>query len=179
MRKNWPALLLLLGTLGAAAQGLHPSPPVAAPVLALPDLDGRAHRLADYRGEVVLVNFWASWCGPCREEMPSLEKLRRSLRGEAFAVIAVNVGERAEAVRRFAQRAQIGSLLLLDHGGRTARAWGVRALPSSYVVGPLGRVRYRHVGALDWSAPEIRRSITGLMRKLPLLQAAWCASRCG
>ena len=179
MRKKWLALLLLFGVLGASAQGLRPSPPVAAPVLALPGVDGRVHRLADYRGKVVLVNFWASWCGPCRAEIPSMEKLRRSLSGEPFAILAVNEGEGAGTVRRFTDAAQLGSVVLLDRDGAAARAWGARALPSSFIVGPDGKIRYSHVGALDWSAPEVRRSITGLMRKLPSLQTAWCPSLSG
>lgn len=179
MRKKWPALLLFLGAIGAAAQGLQPTPPVSAPVLALPGLDGRVHRLANYRGKVVLVNFWASWCGPCREELPSMERLRRSLRGEPFEVLAVDVGERAQAVRHFAERAQLGAVLLLDRDGGAARAWGARALPSSFVVGPDGRIRYSHVGAFDWMAPGVRGSITGLIRKLPSLQTARCSSHCG
>jgi len=179
MRKNWPVLLLLLGTLGAAAQGLLPSPPVTAPALALRGVDGRVHHLADYRGKAVLVNFWASWCGPCREEIPSMERLRRSLRGDAFAVLAVNVGESAQTVRHFAEEAQLGSVLLLDRDGGAARAWGARALPSSFIVGPDGKIRYSHVGALDWSAPGVRSSIIGLMRRLPSLQAAWCPSHRG
>jgi len=179
MRKKWLALLLLFGALGASAQGLRPSPPVAPPALALPGVDGRVHRLADYRGKVVLVNFWASWCGPCREEMPSIERLRRSLRGDPFAILAVNVGESARTVRRFADTLQLGSELLLDRDGGTARAWGARALPSSFVVGPDGNIRYSYVGAFDWSAPDVRSVITGLMRKLPSLRTASCPSHSG
>jgi thiol-disulfide isomerase/thioredoxin len=179
MRKKLPALMLLFVTIGAAAQGLLPSPPVAAPVLALPGVDGRVHRLADYRGKVVLVNFWASWCGPCREEMPSLERLRRSLRGDPFVVLTVNEGESAQTVREFAKETRLGTVLLLDRDGGAARAWGARALPSSFVVGPDGRIHYSRVGALDWLAPGVRRSITGLMRKLPSLQTAWCPSHRG
>ena len=172
MQKKWLALLLLLGAFGASAQALRPSPRVATPALELPGVDGRIHRLAAYRGKVVLVNFWASWCGPCREEMPSIEKLRRSLRGEPFAVLAVNVGESARAARGFADSVGLGSTLLLDHDGNTARAWGTRALPSTFIVGPHGTIRYRHVGALDWSAPEVRGAITGLMPRRPSLQTA-------
>ena len=179
MRKKWLAPLLLFVVLDASAQGLRPSPPVAAPVLALPGADGRVHRLADYRGKVVLVNFWASWCRPCREEMPSMERLRRSLWGEPFAILAVNVGESARTVRRFADTLRLGSVLLLDRDGDAARAWGARALPTSFIVGPDGKVRYSYVGAFDWSAPGVRRSITGLMPKLPSLRTAWCPSHRG
>ena len=172
MRKCWLPVLLLFGAIGVAAQELRPSPGTAAPALELRGVDGRVHRLADYRGKVVLVNFWASWCEPCREEMPSIEKLRRSLRGEPFAVLAVNVGEGAQAARRFADAVQLGSTLLLDRDGAAARAWSARALPSTFIVGPDGTIRYRYVGALDWSSPAVRGAITGLMPRTPSLQSA-------
>lgn len=172
MRRTWLTALLLFWALGAWAQQLRPSPGVAAPALELPGVDGRIHRLAAYRGKVVLVNFWASWCEPCREEMPSIETLRRSLSGEPFVVLAVNVGEGAQAARRFADAAQLGAALLLDRDGATARAWGARALPSTFIVGPDGTIRYRYVGALDWSSPAVRGAITGLMPRRPSLQSA-------
>ena len=120
----------------------------------------------------MLVNFWASWCEPCREEMPSIEKLRRSLHGGPFVVLAVNVGESARTARRFADAVQLGSVLLLDRDGGTARAWDARALPSTFIVGPGGAVRYSYVGALDWSSPAVRGAITGLMSRRPSLQTA-------
>ena len=171
MRKIW-LLLMLLWALGASAQELRPLPRAAAPALELPGVDGRIHRLAAYRGKVVLVNFWASWCEPCREEMPSIESLRRSLGGEPFAVLAVNVGEGAQAARRFGQTVQLGAALLLDRDGAAARAWGARALPSTFIVGPDGTVRYRYVGALDWSSPAVRGAITALLPRRPSLQSA-------
>ena len=76
-------------------------------------------------------------------------------------------------------RALPDPVLLLDHDGAAAGAWGARALPSSVIVGPDGTIRYSHVGAFDWSTPEVRRSITGLMRKLPPLRTAWHPSRSG
>jgi len=172
MRKKWFALLLLCGASGASAQSLHPTPPVVPPALELKGVDGRVHRLADFQGKVVLVNFWASWCGPCREEIPSLEDLRRSLRGDPFVILAVNEGESAQTIRRFAGRIGLGSVLLLDREGDAARAWGARALPSSFVIGPNGRVRYSYVGAFDWSTPAVRRAITGLMKTMPSLRTA-------
>ncbi|MGA7986455.1 MAG: TlpA disulfide reductase family protein [Burkholderiales bacterium] len=172
MRKTWLVVPLLFWALGASAQELRPSPGTAAPALELPGVDGRIHRLEAYRGKVVLINFWASWCEPCREEMPSIETLRRSLNGEPFVVLAVNVGEGAQAARRFADAVQLGAALLLDRDGATANAWGARALPSTFIVGPDGTIRYRYVGALDWSSPDVRRAITGLMPRRPSLQSA-------
>jgi len=171
-RKRWLALLLLFGAFGASAQELRPWPRVAAPALELPGADGGEYRLSAYRGKVVLVNFWASWCGPCREEMPSIEALRRSLQGDPFVILAINVGESTRAARRFANTVGLGAALLLDHDGSAARAWGARALPSTFIVGPDGTIRYSHVGALDWSAPAVRGAITGLMSRPPSLQTA-------
>src|SRR5467141_2437482 len=95
MQCGLPAALLLGWAVFAHAQALRPWSGGSAPPLELQDLDGAAHRLADYRGKTVLVNFWATWCAPCREEMPSIERLRRTLDGKPFAVLAVNVGESA------------------------------------------------------------------------------------
>lgn len=164
-------LLLAVPRLAPALEHAPGSGP-AAPALALPDLQGRMHRLSDYRGKVVLLNFWASWCAPCRAEMPSIERLRRTLRGEPFAVLAVNVDEDARAARRFVERTGIGFTVLVDPDARAAREWGTRALPTTFIIGPDGRVRFRHVGARDWSDSEARAAIEGLMLQAPPVQTA-------
>jgi thiol-disulfide isomerase/thioredoxin len=112
---------------------------------------------------VVLVNFWATWCAPCLEEMPSIERLRAALQGRPFAVLAVNVGEGGRVARDFAQKMPLGFPLLLDRDTRTSRAWGARVLPASFVVGPDGRLRYSYFGALDWARDDIRAKIERLM----------------
>ncbi len=174
MRKICLALLPMLAVFGVSAQSLRPSPGIEAPALELPGADGSVYRLSAYRGRVVLVSFWASWCEPCREEMPSIEALRRSLRGMPFVVLAVNEGESARTARRFAGAARLNAPLLLDQDGAAARTWGARALPSAYIVGPDGVVRYSHVGALDWSSPAVRAAIVELMPRSPL-QSASCS----
>jgi thiol-disulfide isomerase/thioredoxin len=160
------ALLALLWSLllPVAAQELKPLPPAPAPALELPDLRGRQHRLADYRGKVVLVNFWATWCVPCRDEMPSIERLRSALEGRPFAVLAVNLAEPEDRIRKFLDAVPLGFPVLLDRDARATRAWQARALPTTYIVAPDGTVRYRHLGELDWSKPEVRRFVTGLMK---------------
>jgi thiol-disulfide isomerase/thioredoxin len=164
------ACMLLLPSL-CGAQELTPWSG-AAPPLALASLDGGLQRLSDYRGRVVLVNFWASWCGPCRAEMPSIEQLRRSLEREPFAVLAVNVGEDAATVRSFAGRVAMGFALLLDPESRVTRAWGARALPTSFVIGPDGHIRYRAIGERDWSDPQIRAALRALKPGAQLPQTA-------
>jgi thiol-disulfide isomerase/thioredoxin len=136
---------------------------MGAQSLELADLEGRAHRLADYRGKVVLVNFWATWCAPCREEMPSLERLRQALASRPFVVLAVNVGEGGRVAGDFMNAMPHGFTVLLDRDGGTTRAWGARILPATYVLGPDGEVSFRQVGALDWSSAEMQRRIIALM----------------
>jgi peroxiredoxin len=157
----WPLLLAALALPGFA-QPLKPQQE-RAPAIELQDLAGKLHRLADYRGRVVLVNFWATWCAPCREEMPSIDRLKSALRGRPFEVLAVNVGESARVAGDFAQKLPLGFPLLLDREAKTAKAWGARILPASYVVGPDGMVRYSYLGALDWASPEVRTSIEKLL----------------
>jgi thiol-disulfide isomerase/thioredoxin len=112
----------------------------------------------------VLVNFWATWCEPCREEMPSMERLRAQMQGKRFTVLAVNVGEGARAARAFGQKVGLGFPLLLDSDTKAARAWSARVLPASFVVGPQGEIRYSHFGAIDWARDDVRASIEELLR---------------
>jgi peroxiredoxin len=156
-------LLLLAIALPAAAQSLKEWKGGAPPALELEDVDGKLHRLADYRGKVVLVNFWATWCEPCREEMPSMEALRASMQGRPFVVLAVNVGEGARVARGFGDKISLRFPLLLDRDTKTTKAWGARVLPASFVVGPDGRIRYSCLGAIDWAAKPVKSAIERLM----------------
>jgi len=164
-RQFLTSTLLLAVAARAAAQPLKPWGGVVTPPLELADLDGKTHRLADYRGQVVLVNFWATWCKPCRDEMPSIERLRAALQGRPFAVLAVNVGESAEKARGFAASMPLGFPLLLDRDMKASRAWGARVLPATFVLGPDGVARYSHLGELDWAQPEVRAQMEKLMRR--------------
>jgi peroxiredoxin len=134
-----------------------------APALRLPDLEGREHALEDYRGKVVLINFWATWCEPCKHEMPSIERLRRSLPDRPFAVLAVNLAEPESRVQRFLREVPLGFTVLMDRDTATAKAWKARMLPATYIVGPDGRIRYSYFGELDWSRESVRRQIADLL----------------
>jgi len=125
------SLLGLAAAADAETSRFVPWTRAEVPTLALKDLSGRAHTLADYRGKVVLVNFWATWCEPCREELPSMRALRERLAGRPFEVLAVNYGESASRVREFLERERLDFVTLLDPNQDAARAWRVRVLPGS------------------------------------------------
>ena len=155
--------LLAASVAAAGAQELSPWTGGATPPLALSDLEGKPHRLEAYRGKVVLVNFWATWCEPCRDEMPSIGKLRDSLQGRPFAVLAVNLGEPESRIRRFAERVPMNFPVLLDRDTAVAKSWKARILPASYLVGPDGRIRYSVLGEIDWADERVRRTVAGLL----------------
>jgi thiol-disulfide isomerase/thioredoxin len=129
----------------------------------LKDLEGRAHDLAAYRGKVVLVNFWATWCEPCRQEMPSIQRLSEKLAGKPFVVLAVNVDEPESRVRNFLNETRFDLPVLLDANKSVTRQWGARLLPVTFIVGPDGRVRYRLLGEMDWSSQTTVTLISALM----------------
>jgi thiol-disulfide isomerase/thioredoxin len=133
------------------------------PPLALKDVSGRTINLEDLRGKVVLVNFWATWCEPCREEMPSMLALQRRFAGQPLEVLAVNYGESASRVKEFLARERLPLTTLLDPGQQAARAWRVRVLPGSFLVGRDGRVRFSVIGELDWASEEAIRIVSGML----------------
>ena len=156
-------IVLLTLALPASGQALKEWKGGATPALALEDVDGKLHRLADYKGKVVLINFWATWCAPCREEMPSMQALGESLQGKPFAVLAINVGEGPRAARDFAEKMALRFPILLDRDMNATRAWSARVLPASYVIAPDGKVAYSYLGAIDWNAPQVKGRLERLM----------------
>ena len=156
-------LLLAVSASLACAQELQPWRGGATPPLAIRDLDGKQHQLQDYRGKVVLVNFWATWCEPCREEMPSINRLRASLAGQPFVVLAVNLAEPESRIRRFSEQVPMDFTVLLDRDTSVAKTWGARILPASYLVGPDGRIRYSVRGEIDWAQESVRKLILEML----------------
>jgi len=136
----------------------------ATPPLALEDLSGKQHDLAAYRGRVVLVNFWATWCEPCRDEMVSMRKLQERLAGRPFVTLLVNYGESGIRVSEFVKRESIAFPVLLDPNQDAPKPWRVRVLPSSFLVDADGRVRYSVIGELDWAGTDAVNIVQGLLR---------------
>jgi thiol-disulfide isomerase/thioredoxin len=160
------ALLALAAILACSAAGAAELRPWtgATPPLALEDLQGGVHDLAQYKGKVVLVNFWATWCEPCRAEMPSMERLRASLAGQPFEVLGVNMAEPLSRIEKFTATVPVAFTLLRDRDGATARAWGAKVLPASYLVDREGRIRYFVYGEVDWSSAAVRAKVAELLR---------------
>ena len=140
--------------------GRHP-----APGLRLPGLDGRPHRLADLSGRVVLVNFWATWCPPCVEEIPSLQRLYRARHAQGLEILAVDVGQPPAEVRRFLTDKPVDFSVLLDPQAAQLRQWGVHAFPTTFVLDRKHRIRYAGFGAFDWDSPEVLQTLDALLRE--------------
>ena len=144
--------LVLAAYAGAEPARFIPWADASAPPLALDDLAGTLRTLDDYRGRVVLLNFWATWCEPCRDELASMRKLSEKMTGRPFLVLLVNYGETRARVADFVKREAIAFPTLLDPNQKTPGAWRVRVLPSSFLIGPDGRVRYSVIGEIDWAS---------------------------
>ena len=147
---------------GARAHQLRPwTKPV--PPLALNDLHGKPWDLAALHGRPVLLNFWATWCEPCREEMPSLQALARRHEADALIVLMVNYRESEASIRRFLERMPLELPVLLDRDGSAARAWTSRVFPTTVLIDRSGRPRHQLVGAVDWSGDEARQWLRELL----------------
>jgi peroxiredoxin len=157
------AAIIFTGACTALAAELKAANGAPAQPLALKTLQGRAHDLAQYRGTVVLVNFWATWCEPCRDEMPSIERLKEKFAGQPFEVFAVNVDEPEARVRAFLEKMPLQFTVLLDPGKQVTKTWNARILPASYLIGRDGRVRYSAIGDIDWSDERVVKRVGELL----------------
>ncbi|MBX3657009.1 MAG: TlpA family protein disulfide reductase [Ramlibacter sp.] len=171
-RALWRRLALACGLwmplAGRAASEVRPWPAGRrAPPLALGGLDGRPWRLSDLKGRVVVLNFWATWCEPCRAEMPSLQFLaQRHAQDGRLVVLAVNYQEHEARVRRFLEATGLQLSVALDRDGAAAKAWTRRIFPTTVIIDASGRPRFTVTGEYDWAAADADRLIA------PLLKAA-------
>ena len=172
--RSWLTCLLLLAGQSAATPPDMPElshhftlldPEIAAPDFALADMDGEQHRLADYRGKVILVNFWATWCPPCCREMPALEALYLKYRKQGLVVLAINQWEDADHV--FAYMGQLNVFptfpVLFDPESRVSADYGVQGLPTSFLIDRQGKLVYRAIGGREFDHPEIARLLQTLL----------------
>lgn len=166
-------LLISLTSLGSAAG--PDALPVAerkvvklgelAPNFQLRDLNGRFVALSDLRGKVVLLNFWATWCGPCRVEMPAMEELYRTFERKDFEILAVSTDAQGASVTRpFQQENHLTFPILHDADYRVGLTYGARSLPMTFMVDRQGIIRHQIFGARDWGAPEAHQLVQTLMK---------------
>lgn len=125
------------------------------PSLKLLDLEGREHNLDQYKGQVVLVQFWATYCTPCRKEMPSMNKLMQKMGKTPFKILAVNMGETRDEVQTFVQAVKPAFTILMDTEGQSIADWRVFAAPSNFIVGPDGKIRYTLFGGVEWDSDAL------------------------
>jgi thiol-disulfide isomerase/thioredoxin len=137
--------------------------PTPASAFTLTDADGVAHTLADYRGSVTLVNFWASWCPPCVEEIPSMNRLAARYQPTAFRIVSINFQESPQTIRSFMSRVDVDFPVLIDADGAVSRAWRVLAFPSSFILDRQGRVRWSVNSAIPWDEPAVFQLIDQLV----------------
>ncbi len=143
----------------------RPQPGEAAPNFTFPALDGKLVTLADYRGKVVLLNIWATWCPSCVEEMPSLQKLYQELKGEPFEILAVSIDKRgAKAVAPFMRNNGLTFPALLAAAEKCQELYGITGVPESFIIDKKGIVEKVAIGPLDWASPEIIRHLRELMK---------------
>jgi thiol-disulfide isomerase/thioredoxin len=159
------ALLVAAAPLAASAQtalqtwtGAPKPPPIE-----LNALGGQRLALSDLSGKVVVVNFWATWCEPCVEEMSSMQRLRDRLGAEHFEIFAVNFQEGEPRIRSFLNKVPLTFPIVRDTDGSVARAWKVRIFPSSFVVDRDGAIRYVLVGSIDWASAEVEKTLRPLL----------------
>jgi peroxiredoxin len=168
-------VLMLVGGslyLGSASSSRPPSEPVKvaalgdpAPGFLLEDTAGNKVSLESLRGKVVLVNFWATWCPPCRAEMPSMEKLNEAMAGEDFVMLAINVEENGRtSVPEFLNKTPHAFPILYDDQGIVQELYGVYKFPESFVIRKDGIIDDKVIGAIDWAHPETIAYFKGLAK---------------
>ena len=136
-----------------------------APDFSLPGPDGKKRSLQDYRGKVVFLNFWATWCESCRDEMPSMERLYREFKGKGLEIVAVNVKDRRQDALAFVKELKLNYPILMDPEGEVGLLYGAFGLPVTYLIDRKGVVLARLWGPADWYSPAARKLIGALVEQ--------------
>jgi peroxiredoxin len=148
----------------ATALGIQePKEQVEAPRIVGNDPEGKTIRLSDFRGQIVFLNFWATWCVPCRWEMPAMQRLYREFKDRGFVILAVNLMEGPAPIRAFMRELKLTFPVVLDPKGETAMTYSVRGLPATYLIDRRQVIVGRAIGAREWDSKEARDYIRTLL----------------
>ena len=143
--------------------GFEPARKEARVPFELSAMDGTTRTLDDYAGSYVLLNFWATWCAPCRIEMPALERLHQELADRGLRVVGVDVGEETDDVKRFVEETGITFEIVIDRDLSTGRVYAARSLPMTYILDPEGTIVARAIGVRDWDSEPMRDMFAALV----------------
>jgi peroxiredoxin len=161
--KRWLLPMLLVGAAGAAAAAVQLS--ANAPDFTLRSVAGTNLRLAEQRGQVVLVNFWATWCGPCRQEMPHLNRLYDKYRSSGFVLLGVNIDDDPRAAADLAAKLGLRFPVLLDTDKKVSRVYDMSAMPATLLIDRDGRVRHIHRGYRDGVEQTYEEQVRSLLKE--------------
>ena len=156
---------LFIGTHAYAGFELKPWTGGPTPQLSLRDMSGKTVNLSDFKGKVVLVNFWATWCAPCIAEMPAMQRLRDKLSLAGFEVLAVNYKESETKIGDFLKKRPLGLTILRDTDGAIGGMWSVRTFPTSFIIDADQKIRYWVMGEVDWTSGSVEGRIRELLPK--------------
>ncbi len=156
------AVAALLASAAAFATGDAAGP---APPFTLATLDGRQEALSEFKGQVVMVNFWATWCGPCQQEMPLLDQMYKKYKPAGFTLIGVNIDKDAPPVKALLERKPVSFPVLLDPANQVSKAYHVDEMPSSVIIDRKGNIRYVHRGYRPGDENEYQDRIRQLIRE--------------
>jgi peroxiredoxin len=137
----------------------------------LEGIDGKKVSLGDYKGKFVLLNFWATWCAPCRKEMPAMSNLHNEFGADALEVVGVHVGPSLACVKKFLEAVPVSFTILMDKDMSLA-SWGVQGLPTTFLINPEGKLIYKAVGEREWDSPEMMKFLKDLVTKYERLAEA-------
>lgn len=169
-RQLYVILFLLWGNTCLAADVVTQTLPRVEKTFIAPDFtligeNGKTYRLADFRGQVVVINFWATWCPPCRFEMPSMERMWKQVKGKGVTILAVNVGENADIIFEFLGQYPVTFPIPMDLDGEVIKNYPVTGLPTTYIVDPQGVVTHRAVGSREWDDPKLFEQLLQMRKK--------------
>jgi peroxiredoxin len=138
-----------------------------APEFELMDLEDKIHTLSDYKGKPIIINFWATWCPPCRKEMPSMNRAWKQLKDEGIQMLAINIGEDESSVHVFENEYPIDFPILLDPSSESLQSWRIKGLPTTYIISPKGVVAYSALGPREWDDSRILDKVRALKEAEP------------